>query len=275
MSYRRLKHIKDLPSCIFSICSIITDEDEYNVMKQSFENCGFIDGCEYIIADNTQGNAFDAYQAVNRFIREAIGKYLVIVHQDVRCIDSRATLERCLAELDQKDNNWAVCGNAGGIGYHQLVHYINNAGTVVTCDNLPAKVSSLDENLLIINTRANMLVSADLQGFHLYGTDACIIADFMGYNCYVIPFMVKHLSLGNLPDLRRNLDHFLDRYGKKLHSRYVETTATKFYLSNARWKNRLFNSPVFFFFIKAGQRAKLLLKRAAKKNPHKKTMAPG
>jgi len=274
MTHKSLSATTKPATYLFSVCSIITSEEEYTLMRQSFEACGFTDGCEYIIADNTKGNNFDAYQAIGRFIRESQGKYLIIVHQDVRCIDNRLHLEKCLGGLGQKDNKWAICGNAGAIGYHQFVHHINNAGRIITNSNLPARVSSLDENLLIINKATSITISPDLSGFHLYGTDLCIIADFLGYNCYVIPFMVKHLSLGNLKELNKNVDRFIDQYGKKIRSRYVETTCTKFYLSNSVFKNKLYNSSFIFFFVKAVQRIKLLSKRLSKSNPHKKTIIP-
>lgn len=272
MTYKSLSITAEPGTYSFSICSIITNQDEYTLMRKSFESCGFTDGCEYIIADNTQGNNFDAYQAINRFIRESQGKYLIVVHQDVRCIDKRSYLEKCLDDLARIDSKWAICGNAGAAGYHQFLHHINNGGKIITNANLPARVNSLDENLLIINKSISLSISSDLGGFHLYGTDLCIIADFLGYNCYVIPFMVKHLSLGNLKELNKNVDRFIDHYGKKIRSRYVETTCTKFYLSNSVFKNRIYNSPLVFFFVKATQRIKLLGKRASKTNQHRKTI---
>jgi hypothetical protein len=273
MIYKSLSLTTEPATYLFSICSIITNKDEYALMRQSFEECGFTDSCEYIVADNTHSNNFNAYQAINRFLLESQGKYLIVVHQDVRCIDNRSQLEKCLNELGQKDNKWAVCGNAGAIGYHQFFHHINNAGRIITNANLPARVSSLDENLLIINKSAPLAISSDLSGFHLYGTDLCIIADFLGYTCYVIPFMVKHLSLGNLKELNKNVAGFIEHYGKKIRSRYVETTCTKFYLSNSVLKNKIYNSSFVFFFIKAVQRIKLLIKRLSTANPHKKKVA--
>ncbi|HKZ65866.1 MAG TPA: hypothetical protein VJ111_05910 [Chitinophagaceae bacterium] len=274
MIYKSLSTTTKPATYLFSVCSIITSEEEYTLMRQSFEACGFTDDCEYIIADNTKSNNFDAYRAISRFIRESQGKYLIIVHQDVRCIDNKSRLEKCLNDLSHMDDKWAICGNAGAIGYHQFVHHINNAGRIIINANLPARVSSLDENLLIINKATSITISPDLTGFHLYGTDLCIIADFLGYNCYVIPFMVKHLSLGNLKELSKNVTRFIDQYGKKIRSRYVETTCTKFYLSNSVFKNKLCNSSFIFFFIKAGQRIKLFSKRLSKPSLHKKTIVP-
>lgn len=272
MIYKSLSPIADTSSYLFSICSIITDMEEYTAMRQSFESCHFRDDCEYLIADNTSGNKFDAYQAISRFIREAYGKYLIIVHQDVRCIDDKSKLEKCLTDLSRTDHKWAICGNAGAIGYHQFVHYLNNAGKFITYTNLPARVSSLDENFLVINKSTSLTISSDLNGFHLYGTDLCLVADFLGHTCYVIPFMVKHLSLGNLKDLNKHVDKFIDMYGQKHRSRYVETTCTKFYLSNSVFKNRVYNSPFIFFFIKAAQRVKLLGKRLSGTTPYKKSI---
>jgi hypothetical protein len=269
MTYKTLSTARQSSPLLFSICSIITDLQEYSIMRHSFEACGFTGDCEYIIADNTKGNSFDAYQAIDGFIRESQGRYLIIVHQDVRCIDNRTQLIKCLEELSAIDPKWAICGNAGAMGYHQFVHYLNNAGKIMKSTNLPAKVSSLDENLLIINKSASITVSADLSGFHLYGTDLCIIADFLGYTSYVIPFMVKHLR-----ELSKNKDGFIDRYGKKIRSRYMETTCTKFYLGNSVLKNKIYNASFIFFFVKAAQRIKLLIKRLSAPNPYKKTVTP-
>lgn len=246
----------------FSFCTIVNDMEEYRVMKDSFENRGFTSDCEYLVADNCNGNQFDAYTAIRHFIAQAKGKYLVIVHQDVRCIDDRVQLTNCLNQLTLLDSKWAVCGNAGCNGYHTDLMHINIAGKIVTSKNLPGKVTSLDENLLILNSSNTITVSADLSGFHLYGTDICIIAATLGYNCYVIPFMVKHLSYGNLKDLQQHIHLFTDAYGKKLSSRFIATTCTKFYISNSVFKTRLLNYGPIFTVVKFVQRLKQLRKLA-------------
>lgn len=273
MIYKSLSTTTQAATCLFSICSIITNWEEYSLMRQSFDACGFSDNCEYIIADNTKGNHFDAYQAISRFIRESNGKYLMIVHQDVRCIDNRSQLEKCLYDLSQLDSKWALCGNAGVIGYHQDVLHINNNEKIIRHTNLPARVNSLDENLLIVNKSNPIVISSDIGGFHLYGTDLCIVADFVGYSSYVIPFMVKHLSNGNLKDLDKYVSRFINAYGSKIRSRFIQTTCTKFYLSNSVLKNKIYNFSPVFFFVKAAERMKLLGKRLFKSNPHKKTIS--
>ncbi len=245
---------------------------EYGVMKQSFEDAGFASGCEYLVADNCNGNQFDAYTAIRFFLKQAKGRYIIIVHQDVRCIDNIAQLKKCLAQLDSIDNKWAVCGNAGCMGYHTDLMHINIAGKIVTSRNLPGRVSSLDENLLIINAASGVTVSADLSGFHLYGTDICIVAATLGYSTYVIPFMVKHLSFGNLKDLEKHIHLFVNAYGKKLESRFIATTCTKFYISNSVFKTKLLNYPPVFSVVKFIQRLKQLRKLAKEGDMYKTTV---
>jgi|SRR6218665_1042338 len=262
---------QDTASLQYSICTLVTDEEEYTQMKQSFEHCGFSEECEYLIADNTKENRFDAYTAINRFLRQAKGEYIIIVHQDVRCIDPRPALQRILSDLTQQDPQWAACGNAGAMGYHRDVCYINNNGRIVTYSNLPARVYSLDENFLLVRRSANIVVSSDLKGYHFYAADLCLLADYLGYSCYVIPFMVKHLSLGNLAEMKKNKQAFLDAYGYKLRNRFIQTPSTKFILHRSSAENRISNGPLFFF-VKWIESIKLLFSRRSHKQLFRKTV---
>ena len=256
----------------FSICTIVSNKEEYELMKQSFENCGFVDGCEYIIADNSESNVYDAYQAISLFLKQSSGKYLIVVHQDVRCIDKREVLIQCLNDVHTCTPGWAVCGNAGAKGYHQHVIYISYESQTEKYTELPTEVNSLDENFLVIKRDTNITISPDLKGFHLYGTDLCIIANFLGYHCYVIPFMVQHLSKGNLQSLAEYKREFIETYGRKLAAGYIQTTCTQFYLSNSVQKNRVFNywAPVAFF-IKQIERYAYLFNKEKRKNKTIKT----
>ena len=195
---------------LFSICTIITNTGEYALMKQSFISHGFNGNIEYLVADNTSGNTFDAFTAINRFLQEACGQYIIIVHQDVRCMDTVDKLIGCLNNLQSLDPCWAICGNAGANGYHNLFYYLNDNGQTRQSNLLPAKVTSLDENLLIIKNGTNLSVSSNIKDFHFYGTDICIVADFLGYSCYVIEFMVHHLSSGNVKKMLEHQPRFIN-----------------------------------------------------------------
>jgi hypothetical protein len=245
----------------FSICTIVTDMNEYELMKKSFINNGFEAECEYLIADNTGGNIFDGYSAIRRFLQESKAQYTIVVHQDVRCDDKIDVLINCLEDLEQKDKTWAVCGNAGGIDYKNVAFYLNNNGDVRKTRQLPVKVFSLDENLLIIKTGALLSVSSDIKSFHFYGTDICVTADFLGYSAYVIPFMVQHLSKGNLNDMYLKKPAFLKKYAKKFRPRFIQTTCTNFYIGGSVADNSYMNSKPVFFWVKAMRRLKNKFKK--------------
>jgi len=251
---------------LFSICTIVSDMDEYHVMKDSFLTNGFEEeNCEYIIADNTHKNEFDAYQAISSFLKISTGEYLIIAHQDVRIIDNKQKLISCLEELNKIDPNWAICGNSGGLGYHQTILHITHINeTFIPKENLPHPIKSLDENFLVIKKSTNLTISPNLKGFHLYGTDLCIIAKFLGYSSYVIPFMLLHLSEGNIKSLELYKNEFIQQYGEKMKLGFLQTTCTRFYLSNSKIKNRIFNSKFCFFIIKQLVRYPYLIKYKTK-----------
>jgi hypothetical protein len=247
----------------YSICTLVTDWSEYEVMKTSFVDAGFDDtNTEYIVADNTKGNSFDAYEALNRFLEEARGAVTIVVHQDVRCIDSKVRLDQILEELSRQDEKWGVCGNAGANGYHREFAYLNNVGKEIKTINEPAVVNSLDENFLVINNRYRFGLSYNIGDFHFYGTDLAQHAIFSGLQCYVIPFMVNHLSLGNLDALEKATKGFVAAYGSKFASRFVQTTCTKFYLSGSKRSNQFYNTSFVFFWVKSWQRLKNLFRKS-------------
>ncbi|MEO6582992.1 MAG: hypothetical protein ABIO05_01635 [Ferruginibacter sp.] len=238
----------------FSICTLVNNPGEYELMKESFIKNGFTEHCEFLIADNISRNNFNPYQALRRFMQEATGRYLVVVHQDVRCIDSCEKLLAKLQALQTQDNSWAVCGNAGGNGYKDFSFSIKNKGKIKKSDKLPARVTSLDENFLIIRSDCGLAISADIEFFHFYGTDLCLLADILGFTCYVIDFMVNHLSAGNLADMEMHKPAFVAKYGRKLRNRFIQTSCTTFYLGRSTESNKRYNSGPAFFWVKALQR---------------------
>src|ERR1700678_2463821 len=115
---------------MFSICTLVTDWNEYKAMRQSFENkCFTTDCCEYLVADNSKGNVFNAYTAINKFLSFSKAKYTILIHQDTLCLDNYATLLDVIKNMDAVDDKWAVCGNAGGVYPHKLFFYVRYAGT--------------------------------------------------------------------------------------------------------------------------------------------------
>lgn len=243
----------------FSICTIVSNREEYEQMLNSFRERGFGDDCEFLVADNTQANNEDAYQAINRFLQQARGVYTIIVHQDVRCIDQRSTLTAALQNLEKQDPTWSVCGNAGCRGYKQCYYHLVNVGEKRMSRGLPVKVNSLDENFLVVKTSSKLQLSPGLTGFHLYGTDICLHAEAKGYTAYVIPFLVNHLSLGDLQGLADYLPEFIKRHENTKPARFVQTTCTRFWLGENAQQTERMNSPVIFGWVKFWQRVKRLV----------------
>lgn len=229
----------------FSICTLVTRPDQYAEMIESFHTRGFSrDDCEFLHIDNTKTNARDAYEGFNFFLNVARGTYVVVCHQDVLLIDDRAHLERVLAELDRHDPDWAACGNSGGMAPGRLAIRISDPHAMdQRTATLPAKVHSLDENFILVRRAANLSVSRDLGGFHLYGADLCILAEITGHSTYVVDFHLRHLSAGtrdgSLASSRRRL---VAKYSRALSWRWVMAPCELVFLSSVPWLSGLLSS---------------------------------
>jgi hypothetical protein len=250
----------------YSVCTLVTRKEEYMQMLDSFIQAGFTtDICEYVIVDNSADNSMDAFDGINACLQKAAGEYIIICHQDIVLLQTstRLILEQRLAEMTNIDPKWAVLGNAGAADrlYNRLaikIAYPN--GFVDIKGQLPQQVGSLDENFILVKNSANLALSGDIGGYHLYGLDLCMVARMLGYQAYVIDFLLLHKSEGKVDqsfhDIREKIKN---KYTAFMQGRYINTTITRFYLSGSEFKNALFNSRVFRRIIKTAEeiRAKL------------------
>lgn len=223
----------------YSICTLVTKHNEYLEMVESFQSKGFNGAdCEYLFLDNCISNQYDAFTGYNLFLQTARGRYIILCHQDVILIkDDRIKLDKLIAELDNHDSNWGLLGNAGGEFLGQLAIRITDRfyGENRLLGNLPARVYSLDENFIIVKKSANLALSRDIAGYHLYGTDLCILGDILGYNAYVIDFHLFHKGHGKIDaDFYKVLELLLQKYRHAFRWRYIQTTCTTLFLSNSR-----------------------------------------
>lgn len=192
----------------FSICTMVTNREQYEEMRASFARNGFgASACEFLYIDNSIQNQVDGYAAVNIFLRAARGRYIIICHQDVVLLeDGCAELSQRLSELEQVDPRWGLAGNAGGKylgGMDDIAKRITDPhGSNQHRGPFPHRVTALDENFLVVKASANLATSSDLAGFHCYGMDLAIIADVLGFRSYVIDFHLLHKSAGNVRDRR-------------------------------------------------------------------------
>lgn len=222
----------------FSICTLVTRPEEYEEMKASFESRGFINECaEYIIADNSKKNMLNAYEAVNLFIRASKGKYIIVCHQDILLIDDINILRERIRQISEINPSWGLLGNSGGTASNAVAVRITDPHMEnATIGNLPCKVVSLDENFILLKASANLAVSNNLSGFHLYGTDLCMIASVLGYDAYIVDFHLKHKSAGNVKDrgewsFEKTKARFIDKYQQIFYPRFIRTPCTSFFIT--------------------------------------------
>lgn len=238
----------------FSLCTLVTNRTEYMEMRESFIKGGFTtDICEYLFIDNIGQNTFEAYAGLNRFLREAKGKYIVLCHQDILLLQHGVVdLQMRIEEIENADPKWAVLGNAGSINIkYRGLHLAQGDGKEWSEELLPLRAQTLDENFIVVKNSANLALSADLQGFHLYGTDICFVADVLGYNSYVVDFKLHHKSYGNDDEkFYRLKSNFIKKYGRAFRSRFAGTTITRFYISGNSLLRLLGNTRAVLFIAR-------------------------
>ncbi|WDF55167.1 hypothetical protein [Mucilaginibacter sp. KACC 22063] len=237
------------PTYQYAVCTLVTNLEEYGQMVQSFIDAGFTqDICEYRYIDNSKTNTFEAYEGLNLFLQKADAEYIILCHQDVLLqFDGILQLNHQIAEISKLDNNWAVLSNAGGLEndlYRRFVVNIVYPDGLYECNaNFPKKVVTVDENFIVVKRSANLALSHDLKGFHLYGTDICLVAELLGFTAYAIEFKLLHKSYGNADDSYQDiLQKLIAKYTHFMRSRYVLTTIAHFYLSASTWRTRWFKT---------------------------------
>lgn len=214
-----------------TIATLVNDEVQYLAMQASFRAGGFSEpDTEFLAVRGTTS----AFSALNAMLATARGRIVILCHQDVRLLaNGRPDLEDRLAELDRIDPNWAVAGNAGGTAPGRLAMRITDPhGRDRHLGRLPTRVMSLDENFIILKGSAGLRFSRDLEGFHLYGADICLMADILGWSAWVLDFHLEHLSPGR-KDITFSLaeDRFRAKWGRALRPRWMQTTCTLLRLS--------------------------------------------
>ena len=228
----------------YSVCTLVTRPLEYNEMVQSFITAGFDpSSSEYLYIDNSAGNQCDAYAGCNSFLNAAQGEYIILCHQDILLkYDRREHLDRLIQEIDQIDPTWAVLGNAGGVVADVVAARITHSDAGDDTHLFPARVSSLDENFILVRRRANICLSHDLSGFHLYGADICQLARIIGWSAWVVNFNLLHKSRGRSgPQFYQTKRALIDKYQSALRGRVVQTTCTRMYLGGSKFLTWLRN----------------------------------
>ena len=156
---------------------------------------------ELKLLDNTKGQFTSAAQALNQASQNLDNKYIMFVHQDVR-LGSKTWLadaERCLDGL----GNFGAAGVAGSSkenrGLANVIHGVPPIQAGFKTDK-PTPVQTLDGCLVMTRKDVFMKIGFDettCKYWHLYPIDYCLDLGTKGYNVYVIPYGIYHLSKGS------------------------------------------------------------------------------
>lgn len=217
-------------------------------MRQSFADGGFAaPGCEFLVLDNTEAHRFDAYAGCNLFLRAARGAYVVLCHQDIRLLtDGRERLDAVIAELDRRDPHWGLFGNAGGLRSGEVAVRISDpahGANAARGGPFPVACQTLDENFIVVRADANLALSGDLAGFHLYGTELCTVAAMLGHSAYVVDFHLRHHGRGTLDDSFVRLSAALvAKYARRMRPAVLTTTCTRLVITPSARLNRIANT---------------------------------
>ena len=248
---------------MYSVCTLVSDTTEYTVMVNSYVQAGFTaDICEFLYVDNSQGNKYDAFAGLNKLIDRASGEYLILSHQDVELVyDKEPELQQRIQGMNALDANWAVLANAGGADVKRIYRRISHPHDNLNQGPFPQKVISVDENFILLKKKAGLRFSTDLEGFHLYGTDICLVAEQKGYTCYVIDFHLLHKSTGNINEsFFRVRKLMMQKYAPILTPRYIRTTCTHMFISPSPFLNYFMNKPFIITLAKFLKKVELRAK---------------
>ena len=183
--------------CIYNNETLLND---YLLKSLNEQTVGF----ELIKIDNTSGSFKSASEALNYGSKKANGEYIMFVHQDVDLCSS-TWLEEAEKMLDSIPN-LGIAGVAGMKAKKGVLTRIEHGEPPIWAGSIlikkPEEVQTLDECLFIIPKSAFKSLQFDekiCDDWHLYAVDYCLSVKELGYDVYVIPMYVYHLSTGTKP----------------------------------------------------------------------------
>jgi hypothetical protein len=158
-------------------------------------------------------NCASAAAGLDIAIKRAEHEYVVCVHQDVYLPDG---WDRCvMQQFQEAEGRFGPVGVAGVYGVGEVIEADDSTqplgaariGWVVDRGRLlrdgpelPARVATLDELLLVVRCDSGLRFDPDL-GFHLYGADICLHARERGLAVVALGALCYHNSRGaGLPE---------------------------------------------------------------------------
>jgi len=235
--------------CVYNNKEILENTLLASLKKQTKEY-------ELILVDNTKKDFRSAASALNYGGKNAKGKYIMFVHQDVELKDDK-WLEKA-EEILENIPRLGIAGVTGTSSKKGLKYKDRGKNMIWTFIpprivgkkiEKPEKVQSLDELLVIIPKQVFEKLKFDekvCDDWHLYAVDYCLSVRRMGLDVYVIPMLVYHKSLC----LSFSEKYYITRYklARKHMWRYCKIYATMggFYT----WLTAIYPPPLKIFLWK-------------------------
>jgi hypothetical protein len=241
---------------LIPVFTFVTDRDGYAHMRDSFEQAGFTsDRASFTELNGTGGpNEPEPYSTITKLVADLGEPFFILCHQDLRLDQGHGfdDLVRIVSDLSERDERWAVAGNAGGSRALRVVRSLTDPHGGASGNSFPVPVHSLDENFLLVRTGTGIRCSPELRGFHLYGTDLCLNGLAEGRQPYVIDFRVRHLSRGTRDEEYATArDRFVARWSPHFAACYVRTTIELLFLSRLNLLRSSLGSDPARRFVKA------------------------
>jgi len=159
---------------VFSVCCLVTQYSEYAALRDALKKQGFDESnCEFLVCDNSSGNRGSAFDAIRAFLRQARGKYVLIIHQDAIPLESAEALLGVIAQVEEHDPDWGVIGNCGRQTGGRAVLALEIEGRVTRVGTPFVPVAAVDENMILVRNGTGITVSKYGEGFHMYAFDLC------------------------------------------------------------------------------------------------------
>jgi hypothetical protein len=186
---------------VFSVCCLVTRYSEYAALCKALKKQGFDESnCEFLVCDNSATNRGSAFDAIRAFLRQARGKYVLIIHQDAIPLESAEALHGLIAQVEKHDPDWGVIGNCGRQTGGRAALALEIDGRVTRVGKPFVPVSAVDENMILVRNGAGITVSKYGEGFHMYAFDLCSVAARLGYSTYVVDHLWRHDSAGTIDE---------------------------------------------------------------------------
>jgi len=141
-------------------------------------------------------------KAYNDGMAKTDAQILICLHQDVFLPDGWE--DQMLASLSKLEpSNWGVLGVAGIQSLERrsvlVGHLLDRGVEIGSSENLPARVDTLDELLLVIRKDQKLRFDERIPATHLYGADICLQASSQGLGCFAISAYCQHNSIDSNP----------------------------------------------------------------------------